>query len=90
MDRRILKIPFTRNKTPDWVCPRCKKGVLRFVKDSFHFEERKNSKEAHTHEAWDPDWIVYIYIPAFSDAEMMRVKRAWQIPELVEWVLIMR
>lgn len=61
MDRRVLKIPFTRKNTPDWVCPRCKKGVLRFVQDSFHFEEEKDSKDAHTHEAWDPDWIAYVY-----------------------------
>jgi hypothetical protein len=61
LDRRALKIPFTRESTPDWVCPRCKKGLLRFVKDKFHTEERKHSKDAHDHEAWDPSWIEYVY-----------------------------
>lgn len=61
MDRRALKIPFTRESTPDWLCPRCKKGFLQFVEGTLHVEERKNSKDAHTHEAWDPDWIEYIY-----------------------------
>lgn len=61
MDRKSLKIPFTRDRTPDWQCPRCHKGFLRFVKDKFHFEERKNSKDERDHEAWDPDWIEYVY-----------------------------
>lgn len=61
MDRRALKIPFTRENTPDWLCPRCKKGLLRFVEGQFRAEERKNSKDAHSHEAWDPDWIEYVY-----------------------------
>lgn len=61
MDRRALKIPFTRENTPDWLCPRCRKGLLRFVEGHFHAEERKDSKDAHSHEAWDPDWIEYAY-----------------------------
>jgi hypothetical protein len=61
VDRRTLKIPFTRDNTPDWLCPRCKKGLLRFVEGQFHAEERKDSKDAHSHEAWDPDWIRYVY-----------------------------
>lgn len=61
MDRRAFKVPFTRGETPDWSCPRCSKGLLRFVEDKFHFEERKNSKDAHGHDAWEPDWIEYVY-----------------------------
>lgn len=61
MDRRALKIPFKRENTPDWYCPRCKKGLLRFVEGQFHAGERKHSKDAHDHEAWDPDWIEYVY-----------------------------
>ena len=61
MDRRALKIPFTRDSTPDWSCPRCTKGLLRFVEGKFHTEERKDSRDAHSHEAWDPDWIEYVY-----------------------------
>lgn len=61
MDRRALKVPFTRESTPDWSCPRCSKGLLKFVDGRFHAEERKDSREAHGHEAWDPDWIEYVY-----------------------------
>lgn len=46
MDRRALKIPFTRESPSDWLCPQCKKGLLRFVEGSFHVEERKDSKDA--------------------------------------------
>lgn len=35
--------------------------MLRFVEDQFHFEERKDSREAHGCDAWDPDWIEYVY-----------------------------
>ncbi len=61
MDRRALKIPFTRENPPDWLCPSCGKGLLRFVENKFQSEERKDSKDAHSHEAWEPEWIEYIY-----------------------------
>ncbi|MDL5366091.1 DUF4145 domain-containing protein [Xanthomonas sp. NCPPB 2654] len=31
------------------------------MEGKFHAEERKGSKEARSHEAWDPDWIEYVY-----------------------------
>lgn len=61
MDRKLYKVPFAREKSPDWICPHCGKGVLRFVDGSFHYEERRQSREAHAHEAWDPDWTEYTY-----------------------------
>jgi hypothetical protein len=61
VDRKLYKFPFTAAKTPDWLCPRCRKGVLRFPEGRFHFEERRHSQEAREHHAWDPDWIEYSY-----------------------------
>ncbi len=61
MDRRTFKAPFTRKSTPDWSCPRCKKGLLRFVDGQFHAAERKESRDAHGGGAWEPDWIIYVY-----------------------------
>ena len=61
MDRKLYKVPFTREKSPDWICPHCRKGVLRFVDGSFYSEERRLSREAHDHDAWDPDWIECTY-----------------------------
>lgn len=43
------------------MCPTCNKGVLRLKKDTFHAEETKDSEKAHSHEAWDPGWTVYVY-----------------------------
>lgn len=39
----------------------CGKGVLRIRKDTFHRDECRDSREAHSHEAWDPEWIRYVY-----------------------------
>jgi hypothetical protein len=60
MDRNALKLQFALDKSPDWVCPTCKKGVLRIKKDTFFKEEDSLSRD-HSHEAWDPDWITYVY-----------------------------
>ncbi|MCU7933231.1 MAG: DUF4145 domain-containing protein [Candidatus Thiodiazotropha sp. (ex Codakia rugifera)] len=61
MDRRIYKLPFGKDKAPDWICPTCCNGVLRIMDNTFHFEERTLSKDAHSHEAWEPEWIEYVY-----------------------------
>lgn len=60
MNRHALKLPFDLDRTPDWTCPTCSKGLLRVVKDSFKKEERLHSRD-HSHEAWEPDWIEYVY-----------------------------
>lgn len=61
MDRKLLKLPFSKNNTPDWVCPTCSKGILRIKEGSFQQEELRFSREAHSHEAWEPEWIRYVY-----------------------------
>lgn len=61
MDRRIYKLPFNKNKSPDWICPTCGNGALRIKDNTFHFEELTSSKNAHNHEAWEPEWIEYVY-----------------------------
>jgi len=52
---------FRKNRIPDWICPVCEKGVLNLRKGSFFSEETALSKEAHQHEAWEPEWITYLY-----------------------------
>lgn len=61
LDRRALKIPFSLERTPDWSCPRCRKGLLRFAEGHFQHGEEKASRDEHSHDAWDPDWIRYVY-----------------------------
>lgn len=61
MDRKIFKVPFPKGMPPKWICPTCGIGVLQLHEDSFAVYERSDSKKAHNHEAWEPDWISYIY-----------------------------
>lgn len=61
MDRKAYKLPLKRNSVSRWACPSCMKGFLRVKADTFHAEETKESKKAHGHENWYPDWIEYVY-----------------------------
>lgn len=57
MDRRIFQGIFTRSRPPQWPCPKCGKSILTISSQTFFQEEGADSKEAHEHDAWDPDWI---------------------------------
>lgn len=48
-------------RTPSWPCPRCANGQLQIVEGSIINEETSWSAEGHSHEAWEPDWIVKRY-----------------------------
>lgn len=61
MDRKIYKRAFTIKHLPEWTCPTCQKGVLQQVKGAFYNEESTLSKDAHGHEAWEPEWITFNY-----------------------------
>jgi hypothetical protein len=61
LDRKLLKLPFKLENSPDWICPTCGKGILRIKRDSFFQDEVSNSRDAHSHEAWEPEWIQYVY-----------------------------
>lgn len=60
MDRKSLKLPFTTAHPPEWTCPTCQKGILRIRKDTFFHEETRDSRD-HSHYAWEPSWIQYVY-----------------------------
>lgn len=53
---------FADKPTTKYNCPKCKDGQLVPLKESFVFEEPKHSKDAHSLEEWDPDWIEYRFI----------------------------
>ena len=61
MDRKLLKLPFSPDSSPDWICPTCSKGLLRIKENSFIHEEARHSREAHDHPAWEPEWIRSVY-----------------------------
>lgn len=60
LDRKSLKRPFTKERAPDWICPTCRKGVLRIKADTFHSDERRFSRD-RSHDAWEPEWIQYVF-----------------------------
>lgn len=60
MDRQLLKFPFKSDRTPDWMCPTCKKSPLRIKKGTFVKEERRDSRE-HSYDGWEPESIEYVY-----------------------------
>lgn len=61
MDRSLYQYNFTRTNTPDWICPTCKKGILRIIDDSFKTFETRDSLRNRSHPEWDPSGVVYIY-----------------------------
>ena len=56
VDRAIWAEKF-RTKLPNWPCPTCKKGHYSTRSEKLWTEETGPSLDAHSHEAWDPDWI---------------------------------
>lgn len=64
MDRTVFKIPFTKHRVPKWPCPTCGSGQLLLSPNSLVMEEIPESRD-HSHDAWEPDWIRYIYSGMF-------------------------
>ena len=60
MDRKAVKVPFTPDHTPDWMCPTCAKGILRIKDESFSKAELASSRD-HSYDEWEPYWIRYVY-----------------------------
>ena len=61
MDRKLLKIQFTKDRIPAWFCPTCRSGVLHLKKDSFKYHQSADSKKSQNHPEWDLEWIENVY-----------------------------
>ncbi len=61
MDRKLYKGSFTLENFPDYICPRCNKGLLRIEKDSFNSIEPLDSKIEQEDARSEPDWIYYVF-----------------------------
>lgn len=61
IDRSLYKYNFTETHTPDWMCPTCRKGILRIVKHSFNKVHTRESLQALSHPNWEPCFTTYIY-----------------------------
>ena len=61
MDRKVFKIPFIEKGPTKLPCPACGNGILMVKEGTFFSNETNLSAGAHSHEAWDPDWIEYLF-----------------------------
>tara|TARA_R110001599_G_scaffold337890_1_gene556597 strand:+ start:2730 stop:3488 length:759 start_codon:yes stop_codon:yes gene_type:complete len=61
MDRSIYKSTFAKTGLTPFHCPSCGKGRLKVEQSSFSHHETKSSKRSHGHEAFDFDWIEYVF-----------------------------
>lgn len=61
IDRSLYKYKFTETNPPDWMCPTCKKGILRIIDGSFKTFETRDSLRSRNHPEWDPYGVEYIY-----------------------------
>lgn len=66
MDRKPYKTPFTKSSITKFLCPTCAKGFLKTKGDAFFYKETSDSLKAHGHDAWDPEWINYVYSCLFE------------------------
>jgi hypothetical protein len=57
MIRKDIYKRFTLSSFPILNCPVCQVGTIILDKKSINTYETRASKEAHGHEAWEPDWI---------------------------------
>jgi len=56
-DRKHWKLSFPRDDNPEWPCPHCGRTALTHDQNALTIVEVAESVAAHSHEAWDPDWI---------------------------------
>ena len=68
MDRSLFHLPFSPQRVPKWPCPKCKAGHLTLVQKSLIHKETPESLREHDHEAWEPDWIRYVFSCLFECA----------------------
>jgi hypothetical protein len=56
-DKSLWASGFSLSALPHYPCPSCAHGRLSLEDGSYTADETESSKAAHSHEAWDPDWI---------------------------------
>src|SRR6266550_9593535 len=61
MNRALWTQTLTQTSCPAWPCPVCRKGSVALVQKSLVHKETIESKRAHKEEAWDPDWITFMF-----------------------------
>lgn len=66
MDRTPFQLPFTENQVPKWPCPTCRVGHFALVPNTLVQKETPESVKEHDHEAWEPDWVRFVFSCIFE------------------------
>jgi hypothetical protein len=66
MDRTSFHLPFTEQQVPKWPCPTCANGYLALMPKTLVRKETPESLREHSHAAWEPDWIRYVFSCVFE------------------------
>jgi hypothetical protein len=66
MDRTPYQLPFSTDRVPAWSCPACRTGHLTLDEKHLVKSETAESLSEHKHEAWEPDWIRYVFSCIFQ------------------------
>jgi hypothetical protein len=90
MKRQLWQQSLSRSTCPPWPCSICKSGVLVLVPKSLSHEETVSSSSAHSHDAFEPDWIEYAFM-AWAQCSNAKCKQKYAIsgrggvtPEVVD------
>lgn len=61
MDRTPYQLPFFIHQLPVWSCPTCHIGHLTLDEKNLLKRETSESIREYKHDAWEPDWIHYVF-----------------------------
>ncbi len=61
MDRKLYKSTFGKVGLTTFHCPNCGKGRLKVQQGTFSQHETKSSRRSHGHEAFDFDWVEFVF-----------------------------
>jgi hypothetical protein len=64
--RSIFKNPFNRDWIPDWICPSCKKGIIKVEDKNLKVIESPISIIEHEKEYWEPAFIYGVFVGIFK------------------------
>lgn len=78
MKRSLWKQTLNKHWCPTWPCPVCRKESVTLVQKSLIYKETVESKRAHSHDAWDPDWIEYTFT-AWAECKHQSCKQQFAI-----------
>jgi Domain of unknown function (DUF4145) len=78
MNRSLWTESLTETTCPAWPCPVCSKGTVALTPKSLTHKETVESARARDHDAWDPDWIRYVFT-AWAECKHPSCKQGFAI-----------